>query len=152
MADDLADYIAIMRLQRAYADASTRKAWSELAALVTPDARFEFDTRTGNVFEMDGPGAFAEFADKMTGTFAFYEYVPLNFVVTSLSDDTARGRSYSFEIGEDRASGEVTTFYGWYHDEYAKVDGSWRFSRRRYESLARRTGEEPLVSFPLVDR
>ena len=151
MAEEVADYLAIMQLQRAYADASTRKAWPELAALVTVDARFEFDTRTGNVFEMQGPEAFAEFADEMTGTFSFYEYVPLNFVVTSLSGVSARGRSYSFEIGQDRASGDVTTFYGWYQDEYAKAEGTWRFSRRHYESLARRTGEGPLVSFPLVD-
>ena len=109
MIGDIAGYIAIMQLQRAYADASTRKAWPELVALVTADARFEFDTRTGNVFEMEGPDAFAEFAAKMTDTFSFYEYVPLNFVVTSLSGNTARGRSYSFEIGEDRTSGEVTT-------------------------------------------
>ncbi|MFI5040796.1 MAG: nuclear transport factor 2 family protein [Acidimicrobiales bacterium] len=149
--DDLA-YVAIMRLQRAYADASTRKAWPEFAALATADARFSFDTRTGTIFEMVGLEAFVEFAAKMTAGFSFYEYVPLNFVVETHPDGTARGRSYSFEIGQVRDTGELTSFYGWYQDEYARVDGAWRFTRRRYETLGRRTGGDPMQSFPLIDR
>ena len=102
MNDDALADIAIMRLQRAYADVSTRRAWPEFAALAIPDARFSFDTRTGDVIEMVGVDAFAEFGATMTDRFAFYEYVPLNFVVEIDPAGTARGRSYSFEIGEDR--------------------------------------------------
>lgn len=149
--DALAD-IAIMRLQRAYADVSTRRAWPEFAALATPDARFSFDTRTGDVIEVIGMEAFAQFAATMTDRFSFYEYVPLNFVVKVDSADTARGRSYSFEIGEDRETGEVVTFYGMYHDDYARVDGTWRFTRRQYQTLARRTGDGAVESHPLNDR
>ena len=152
MNDDELAYLAITRLQRAYADASTRKAWPEFAALITPDAEFSFDTRTGNVFEMVGPDAFVEFGEKMTARFSFYEYVPLNFVVEIDPDGSARGRSFMFEIGEDRETGEVSTFFGMYHDDYAWVDGTWRFSRRHFFSLARRSGDDALQSFPLIDR
>jgi hypothetical protein len=147
----LAD-IAIARLQRAYADASTRKAWPEFAALTTPDARFSFDARTGNVFEMVGRDAFVEFAAKSTDRFSFYEYVPLNFVVDIDPAGTASGRSYCFEIAEDRDTGELLTFYGMYHDDYALVDGAWLFTHRQYQTLGRRTGSDPMVSFPLQDR
>jgi len=149
--DALAD-IAITRLQREYADASTRKAWPEFAALATPDAQFSFDTRTGKVFEMVGLDAFVEFAATMTDRFSFYEYVPLNFVAKVDPAGTARGRSYSFEIGEDRNTGELLTFYGMYHDDYARVDGTWLFTHRRYQTLGRRTGSDPMDSYPLEDR
>ena len=148
--DALAD-IAIMRLQRAYADVSTRRAWPEFAALAAPDARFSFDTRTGDVIEVVGVDAFAEFAATMTDRFSFYEYVPLNFVATIDPAGTARGRSYSFEIGEDRDTGELVTFYGMYHDDYARVDATWLFTRRQYQTLARRTGDGALESHPLHD-
>lgn len=152
MDDDALAEIAIMRLQRAYADVSTRRAWPEFAALATPDARFSFDTRTGNVIEVVGADAFAEFGAAMTDRFSFYEYVPLNFVVTIDRAGTARGRAYSFEIGEDRDTGELSTFYGLYHDDYALVDATWLFSRRQYQTLARRTGDGALESHPLNDR
>jgi hypothetical protein len=148
--DALAD-IAIGRLQRAYADVSTRRAWPEFAALATPDARFSFDTRTGDVMEVVGVDAFAEFGATMTDRFSFYEYVPLNFVATVDPAGTARGRAYSFEIGEHRDTGELVTFYGQYHDDYARVDGTWLFTRRQYRTLARQTGHGPLVSYPLND-
>ena len=147
----LAD-LAIARLQRAYADISTRKAWPEFAALATPDARFSFDTRTSDVMEVVGAVAFAEFGAKMTARFSFYEYIPLNFVVDIDPAGTAQGRAYAFEIGQDRDTDEVITFYGMYHDDYARVDGTWLFARRQYHTLARQTGNGPLTSFPILDR
>ena len=152
MNDDALADIAIMRLQRAYADVSTRRAWPEFSALATPDARFSFDTRTGGVIEVVGTDAFAEFGATMTDRFSFYEYVPLNFVVTFDPTGTARGRSYSFEIGKERDTGELVTFYGLYHDDYALVDATWLFTRRQYQTLARRTGQGALESHPLEDR
>ena len=101
---------------------------------------------------MVGIDAFVEFGATMTDRFSFYEYVPLNFVVKVDPAGTARGRSYSFEIGEDRDTGEVVTFYGMYHDDYARVDDTWLFTRRQYQTLARRTGDGALESYPLNDR
>jgi hypothetical protein len=150
MKDDLA-YLAIVRLQRAYADLVTRRAWSEIAAISLPDARFSFDTRSGAVIEVVGAQAFAEFGEKMTGRFGFYEYIPLNSVAEIAADGSARGRLYSLEISEDRGTGEWARFYGIVHDDYALFEGAWRFARRQYQTLARGKLDR-MESFPLQDR
>lgn len=151
MNDDALAYLAIMRLQRAYADIATRRAWPEIAALATPDARFSFDTRSGPVIEVVGAKALGEFGAKATGSFSFYEYLPLNTVVTIGTTGTAQGRSYSLELCEDRDTREWINFYGLYHDDYALFDGTWRFARRQYQTLGRRTGDR-MEAFPLQDR
>lgn len=141
-------YVEIERLQRAYADIATRSAWSEVPSLLTPDAHITFDTHSGEPFEVHGATQFAEFGARMTGVFTFYEYIPLNFVVTISAGGTARGRTYSLEVSEDAKSGEWIEFYGTYDDEYALHEGSWRFSRRRYSTYGRRTGGR-LEAYPL---
>jgi len=148
MDDDAIAYLAIQRLQRAYADISTRNAWDEAASLATPDAKFTFDTRSGTVFEINGPEEFAAFGAQMNERFSFYEYIPLNFVVTIRNDGTARGRSYSLEFAEDSETGNWNEFFGVYDDEYTVVDGTWRFARRHYRTYGRRTNGQ-LQSFPL---
>lgn len=150
MADDDLAYLAITRLLGAYADIATRKAWSEFAPLAAPDARFTFDTKNG-VFEVVGAEAFGEFGAQSLERFTFYEYIPLNHVVKVDSPTTARGRVYSFEVGEDRETSDWSTYYGLYHDDYVHVDGAWRFARRHYQALARRTNDH-LDWFPMRDR
>lgn len=146
--DDAIAYLAIQRLQRSYADIATRSAWNEVASLVTPDARFSFDTHSGTVFEIEGAAEFGAFGAQSNQRFAFYEYIPLNFVVTIGTDATARGRSYSLEVAEERETGDWVEFYGVYQDEYAVFEDTWRFARRHYETYGRRTGGR-LTSFPL---
>jgi hypothetical protein len=148
--DDALAYLAIVRLQHAYADIATRRAWPEIASLALPDARFSFDTRSGRVIEIVGAAAFGEFGGKSTGRFSFYQYLPLNTIVT-ISGATARGRAYSLEVGEDGETREWIQFYGLYHDDYVQLDGAWRFARRQYQTLARRVGDR-LESYPLQDR
>jgi len=139
MTDDAQAYLAIERLQRAYADMATRRAFFEAPSILTPDANISFDTRTGEVFQIHGPAEFGEFGTKMTAGFPFYEYIPLNFVVTVGPDDTARGRSYSLEVAETEQNRDWIEFYGVYDDEYRIFQGEWRFSSRRYRTYARRT-------------
>jgi SnoaL-like protein len=150
MADDDLVYLAISRLLGRYADIATRKAWPEFPPLAAPDARFTFDTARG-VVEVVGPDAFAEFGAQSLESFTFYEYIPLNHVVQVDSADAARGRVYSFEVGEQRDGGAWVTFYGLYHDDYVCVDGAWRFASRHYQALARRTNHD-LDWFPMRDR
>lgn len=142
------DYTAIDRLQRAYADVATRKAWAEVPALLTDDAIVTFDTRAGTPFEVQGAVAFAEFGAKAVGIFGFYEYIPLNFVVTIGDDGTAQGRTYSLEVADLLSTGEWIEYYGVYDDSYAHVDGTWRFARRHYRTYGRRT-DGRLEKFPL---
>jgi SnoaL-like domain len=148
MDDDATTYLAIQRLQRAYADIATRNAWNEAASLATPDARFKFDTRSGQVFEIEGADEFAAFGARMNQRFRFYEYIPLNFVVTIGTDGTAHGRSYSLEVAEDDESGNWHEFFGVYEDEYAVFEGTWRFAGRLYRTYGRRTNGR-LEAFPL---
>jgi hypothetical protein len=149
--DDAQAYLAIVRLQHAYADIATRRAWPEITSLAIPDARFSFDTRSGRVIEVVGAAAFGEFGGKSVGRFSFYQYLPLNAVVKVDGAGSARGRAYSLEVGEDGETREWIHYYGLYHDDYVRLDGAWRFAQRRYQTLARRTGER-LESFPLQDR
>src|SRR5262245_51368682 len=150
MNDDALAYLAIMRLQRAYADLATRRAWPEVASLATSDAGFSFDIRSGKVIEVIGAQAFGEFGARSTERFSFYEYVPLNTVV-KIGAGIARGRAYSLEVGEDRDTREWINFYGLYHDDYVLFDGAWLFARRHYQTLGRRTGDR-MAAFPLEDR
>jgi SnoaL-like domain len=139
MNDDALAYLAVEHLQRAYADIATRRAFVEAASILTPDATISFDTHSGEVFEIEGPIQFGEFGTKMTAGFSFYEFIPLNFVVTVAPDGTARGRSYSLEVAENEQNRDWIEFYGIYDDEYRTFQGEWRFSRRRYRTYARRT-------------
>jgi hypothetical protein len=148
MTDEDRAYLAIQRLQRAYADVATRGAWAEVVSLLAPDCRITFDTRSAQVLEVCGADEFAQFAAKMTGAFSFYELIPQNFVVTIDSDGTARGRSYSLEVGEDAKTGQWLEFYGVFSDEFVLLDDDWRFSRRHYQTYARRRGGR-LESFQL---
>jgi SnoaL-like domain len=151
MDDDSAIYLAIVRLQHAYADIATRRAWSEIARLAIPGARFSFDVRSGPVIEVVGAEAFGAFGARSIESFSFYEYIPLNTVVTVDGEGAARARSYSLEVGEDRETRAWINFYGLYHDDYVRFDGAWRFARRQYQTLARRIGGG-LEAFPLRDR
>jgi hypothetical protein len=49
------DYVAIRRLQSAYADVCTRRAWAEFDGLFLPDALVEVDTRVGEPLRFVGP-------------------------------------------------------------------------------------------------
>jgi hypothetical protein len=148
MDDDAGAYLAIQRLQRAYADIATRGAWDEFASIATPDARFTFDIGTEQVIEIDGPDELAAFGVRANERFSFYLYVPVNFVATVGGDGTARGRSYSHEVAEERESGDWVEFYGTYEDEYAVHEGTWRFARRHYRTYGRVT-PGGLEHFPL---
>jgi SnoaL-like domain len=150
MNDDTDAYVAIERLQRAYADISTRRAWKEVPSLATPDARFIFNTKAG-MFEIEGGQAFAEMSIQMADRFSFSVLTPLNSVISVGPNGTARGRCYFLEVAEERQTGEWVEVYGVYYDEYERHEGSWLFSRREYQPYGRRTGGT-LEALPLPDR
>ena len=53
--------VALQRLQAAYGDAVTRRAWAEVRALFEPDAVIQLDLRTGAPIVLDGPAALTDF-------------------------------------------------------------------------------------------
>ena len=58
---ELLDYVAICRLQAAYADAVTRRAWSDLDALFLTDAPVTVDTVTSDPYEFVGAAGIGGF-------------------------------------------------------------------------------------------
>lgn len=142
------DYIALTRLQAAYADIVNRRAWRELAEIFLPDADVVIDTRGGNPIELAGPDALGEFIGSRITGFEFFEFVPLNTVI-NVGTDTATARLYMCELRLDRDSGRFTRAYGVYHDRYTRQAGQWQFASRRYHSLAR-TGAD-VLAFPFPD-
>lgn len=139
--------VAIGRLQAAYGDAVTRRAWDEVRALFEPDATVEIDTRTRPVFALVGPDAIADFIETSLDGFTFFEFAILN-AVADVDAGSGTGRVYICELRYD-AAGSWTQAYGLYQDRYARRDGVWRIAGRRYHSLAR-TGPS-IQTFELPD-
>jgi len=147
---DLLDYVAICRLQAAYSDAVTRRAWSDLGPLFMADASITVDTVTSDPYEFVGAEGIGGFISGAIERFEFFELVILNTVVDlnhAGDPDTARARCFTCELRQDLANGHWTNAFGVYHDEYTRIGGRWWFARRRYQSLAR-TGRSEIFPFP----
>jgi hypothetical protein len=146
------DYIAIRRLQNAYADVVTRRAWAELTELFRADAPIEIDTRRDDgVFRFVGPQALGEFISGAMVQFDFFEFVILNTRIELANGgdpDAADGRMYMSEIRTDAETGTWNISFGVYHDSYRRADGRWWFARRRYHSLGRTGKTRDLDAFP----
>ena len=127
--------VAIGRLQAAYGDAVTRRAWDDVRALFEPDAVVEIDTRTRPVFTLAGPQTIADFIERSLDGFAFFEFAILN-AVADVDGDAGTGRVYICELRHDLA-GAWTQAYGLYQDRYTRRGGTWRIAGRQYHSLAR---------------
>jgi hypothetical protein len=147
MDDELRDYLGVTRLQSAYADVVSRRAWDELDALFEPRASIHVDTVTAEVMHFTGPQEFAAFVAGSIERFEFFEFVVLNTVVEVKPGPTATGRLWMVELRQDRATGHWSNAFGVYHDHYAMTNGAWRFRERHYQSLAR-TGRGEVFPFP----
>jgi len=147
---DTIDYVAITRLQNAYADAVTRRAWAEFHDMFLADAPVRVDTVTNPVIELVGPQQVGDFIGPAVERFEFFEFVPLSTRVALRvggDRDRAAGRLYICELRQDAASGHSTRAFGVYRDDYRRVDGRWWFARRDYQSLAR-SGRGEVFAFP----
>jgi SnoaL-like domain len=140
MSSDDSDYLGVRRLQDAYADVVTRRAWPELAELFLPEAVVEVDTRTNEPLRFEGPKALGDFIGGAIERFAFFEFVILNSIVhLNVGDDfdRAAARMYMCELRTDRETGEWINAFGVYHDRYRRRDDRWWFEHRQYSSLGR---------------
>jgi hypothetical protein len=144
------DYVAITRLQNAYADTVARRAWAEFHDMFLADAPVRVDTVTNPVVELVGPQEVGDFIGPAVERFEFFEFVPLSTRVSLRSGgdpDRASARLYICELRQDAASGRSTRAFGVYRDDYRRVDGRWWFARRHYQSLAR-SGRGEVFAFP----
>lgn len=149
--DELRDalgYIGVTRLQGAYGDAVTRRAWNELGDMFVPDAPIHLDLRTGSAIELVGGDAIAAFIASSIERFEFFEFALLNTVVDLTAPDEATGRLYMWELRQDAATGRWTNAYGLYQDRYVRHDGGWRFAERWYHSLARSASDAVVFDIP----
>ena len=131
------DYVAITRLQNAYADVVTRRAWPELASLFLPDAVVRVDTVTAEPIEMLGPAQLGEFIGGSIDKFEYFQFIILNSHIELDDEAAAKARVFISELRQERESGHWSQVFGLYQDRYRKVDGRWLFARRDYNSLAR---------------
>src|SRR5271165_1627273 len=130
MAEETVDYIAIRRLQSAYADIVTRRTWPELGQIFLPDLRLVLDRRSVEPLVLTGPGPIGDFIAEAISGLDFFEFVVLNTTVTLRHGgdaDIAVARMYMNELRHDAASGRWNTVYGVYHDVHRRVDGRWWF-------------------------
>ena len=147
---DLLDYVAICRLQAAYSDAVTRRAWSDLGPLFMADASITVDTVTSDPYEFVGAEGIGGFISGAIERFEFFELVILNVHVLpnpGADADALRSRTFTCELRQEGANGHWTNAFGVYHDELRRAGGEWRYARRRYQSIAR-TGRSEVFEIP----
>jgi hypothetical protein len=140
------DYVAITRLHSAYADIVNRRAWAEFTGIFLPDAPVRVDMVSKPAIDLVGPIDVGTFIGTAIERFEFFEFVVLNLHV-EIDDDTATSRLFMCELRQERDSGRFTRAFGLYRDDCRRVDGAWRFARRRYQSLAR-SGRGEVFAYP----
>jgi hypothetical protein len=145
------DHIGVRRLQNAYADVVSRRAWDELDELFLPDATVSVGVGGQDPLRFTGPREFAGFVAKAVSRFEFFQFVILNTRIFLRHDgdpDAATARMYMSELRQDHAAGRWTLIYGIYHDHYRRIDGRWWFAARTYHTLARTQDEMVVFPFP----
>jgi hypothetical protein len=144
------DYIAIRRLQDAYADVVNRRAWPELAELFRPGAEISVDTRDREPRVLTGPDGIGDFIAGAIARFERFQFVVLGTRVAFDPADTGRAtaRLYMCELRQSVDDGHESVAYGVYHDDHVRHDGRWWFARRRYHSLARTAPDLTVFPFP----
>jgi len=144
--DPVADELGVRDLLARYADAVTRQAPAEVAALFTADGTW---TVTG-YGEHRGPAAVEAFLSELLDRWDTIVHALLSGTVAldPADGDRATGRWYISEFGL-RVDGVELFFAGVYHDTYVRIPGGWRFATRRYDSMFRRVdGEVTTSPFP----
>lgn len=143
---EAADYIAIRRLQCAYADKVNRHAWDEVCALFVPDAEIVVDRQGDAPLRCDAT-SFVAFIAKFIAPMDFFQFVILNTII-DIRGDEAAGRIYICEIRHDERAGQ-TMGYALCRDGYRKIDGKWLLASRHNRVMARSRTETYSV-FPMT--
>ena len=148
------DYLAVRRLQDAYADVVNRRAWAELDDLFVADAVVRVDKRDGDALDITGPAAVGVFIGGAIEQYDFFEFVILNSRVflDAAADEMNRAtaRVYMNELRHARDSGRWSVAYGLYHDVYRREHDRWWFARRDYHSLARTSPDFDVFPHPAL--
>ncbi|HVT64589.1 MAG TPA: nuclear transport factor 2 family protein [Mycobacteriales bacterium] len=141
------DVIELQRLQSAYADVVSRRAWPELERLFLPDVTVEVDTVSSPAKTFTGTAEFIAFVSAACERFDHFQFVILNSVL-EVTGEAAIGRIFMCEIRHETAIEDWNTAYGLYSDRYRKVDGTWWFAERHYRSIARTGPQAGIFGLP----
>ncbi|MEE2703163.1 MAG: nuclear transport factor 2 family protein [Myxococcota bacterium] len=126
--NSLTDENQIRDLVARYADAVTRrdeKAWAETW---TEDGEWQVMGRTAS-----GREAVVELWKSLMGGLSFVVQLA-NTERISIEGDRGSGRWYVTEYAKS-SDGTALLNVGFYRDEYVRIDGVWRFARRRFDAL-----------------
>ena len=141
------DVVAIGRLNAAYADVITRRAFAELGDLMLPGCSVRLDLVSGPARTLAGPDALADMLRSAMERFDHFMFVIRNSVV-DVDADLAHGRMFISEIRHDRGDGAWEETHGMYEDAYQRLDGQWWFAERHYRSLARHDANPVVLGLP----
>jgi len=146
---DAVDHSEIRRLQDAYADIVTRRAWAELAEVFRDDTVLDLDLREQSI-QVVGTQAIGEFIARNVNQFEFFQFGILGTRVqlrVAGDIDRAGARMYMTEMRRT-AGGHWSQIYGVYHDRLERIDDRWWFVHRTYHSLARNNLPAEVFDFP----
>ncbi|MEZ5245621.1 MAG: nuclear transport factor 2 family protein [Acidimicrobiales bacterium] len=113
----------IRRLAYRYADAVDRRDLDQLASLYRPDARFGVHG--------EGPDACRAFFRGSLAEVGMAVLLVANHLVEFDDADNATGTVWAHGFIDDHGEGFIQQLIK-YDDRYARIDGEWRFTRRRH--------------------
>ena len=127
----------IRELQARYADICSRRAFEELNTVISADAVILLDLRS-RTLSFTGPEEIGEFINESIKPFDFFQFEIRNSVIDVGAEGCdATGRLWMSELRHVRETGQWSTIFGVYHDQYQLTEEGWRISSRQYHSLAR---------------
>jgi ketosteroid isomerase-like protein len=121
------DYEEIRQLTYKYAYAVDCKQVGLHTGMWTDDAVLDYTALGLN--RLTGFDQILRYFEYVTTALASSSHLTSNHIITISSADRASGTCYWRTEGRT-ASGERTSSSGCYHDQYARVDGSWRIAER----------------------
>ena len=146
------DYIALRRLQNAYADIVSRRAVDELETVFRPDMTLTMTSPgVGGTRVFNGPVEIGHMIGEAISPLDHFQFTILNTVIRIGVDgdpDVAMARMYIWETRSDRSSGGRNDIFGVYHDRFVRIDGRWWFAERIYRRMANTGPELSTYGFP----
>lgn len=134
---DLEHRELIRELQARYADICSRRAFEELDTVISADAVILLDLHS-RTLSFRGPEEIGEFINESIKPFDFFQFVIRNSVIDIGNEGSdATGRLWMSELRHVRETGQWSTIFGVYHDQYRLTEEGWRISSRQYHTLAR---------------
>lgn len=147
----MSDYEQIRRVQDAYADVVTRRAWPELGALFEPECPVVLDLADRGELSFTGPDEIGAFIAQAIERFDFFRFEIVNTVIEeglSGDADQAGARMYMCELRHEPEADEWSQMHGLYVDRFRRSPSGWRFAARRYHSVGRQSADSKVFDWP----